>query len=68
MAVQVEQRLCSPDEAARRLHQAPQTLAQWRSEGRGPAYIKLGRKVFYTDGDLDAYVAGQRRNPQGKAA
>ena len=29
------------------LQLAPQTLAKWRSEGRGPAYTKKGRLVDY---------------------
>lgn len=24
-----------------------QTLANWRSQGRGPTYVKIGRKVLY---------------------
>ncbi len=28
------------------------TLERWRVDGRGPAYRKLGRMVFYTTEDL----------------
>lgn len=33
----------------------PRTLAQWRYEGRGPAYQKLGGRVMYSIGDIEAY-------------
>ena len=30
------------------------TLAHWRAQGRGPAFIKLGSKVVYRGRDLNA--------------
>ncbi|MCY3671651.1 MAG: MerR family transcriptional regulator [Alphaproteobacteria bacterium] len=45
-----------------------QTLAHWRSEGRGPPYVKLGAKVFYTGRDLNAWIASQRVTPGQPAA
>ena len=33
--------LFTPDETARWLKVAKQTLAKWRSEGRGPAFVRL---------------------------
>lgn len=38
----------------------PQTLAKWRSEGRGPAYIKMGSRVIYQGVDLLAYQDANR--------
>ena len=38
---------------------SPGTLEVWRSQGRGPRYIKLQRKVFYDPADLDAFSIGQ---------
>ena len=35
------------------------TLEVWRSEGRGPRYRKVGRRVFYAADDLDRFAAGQ---------
>ncbi|MCP4745686.1 MAG: helix-turn-helix domain-containing protein, partial [Desulfobacteraceae bacterium] len=29
------------------------TLANWRCQGRGPAYVKYGRKVLYPIQSLD---------------
>jgi len=32
------------------------TLATWRSQKRGPTSVKLGKRVFYTTGDLQQWV------------
>ena len=32
------------------------TMAHWRSEGRGPAFIKIGPKVVYRGCDLNAWL------------
>jgi excisionase family DNA binding protein len=52
--------LLTPDEAAACLRCAKQTLARWRCEGGGPAYVKMGARVLYRRADLDAWVAGRR--------
>ena len=33
------------------------TLAHWRSEGRGPSFIKVGSKVAYSGGALNQWLA-----------
>ena len=45
-----------------------QTLAHWRSEGRGPAYVKIGAKVFYTGRDLNAWIESRKVHPGEPAA
>ena len=35
---------------------AQQTLARWRSEGQGPKFIKVGRRVAYRAGDVRAWL------------
>ena len=40
------------------------TLAHWRSEGRGPAFIKLGQRVAYSGKDLNAWLEARRVEPQ----
>lgn len=35
------------DDAELKVLGSPSTLAHWRSEGRGPMYIKLGSRVAY---------------------
>lgn len=47
----------SREHAAKYLGVAAQTLANWRSLGRGPKSLKLGGKVFYRITDLDAFIA-----------
>ncbi len=39
----------------------PVTLCTWRVAGKGPAYRKMGRRVFYTRGDLELFLAASRR-------
>ena len=46
-------------EAAEALDMAPTTLRKWRTTGRGPAYIKLGKNVRYRLEDLTAYIQKQ---------
>lgn len=41
-------------------------LAQWRHKGMGPAYYKLGRKVFYRGADLNAWVEANRVDPSSE--
>lgn len=41
------------------------TLAHWRSEGRGPAFLKIGRRVAYSGADLNAWLAERRIEPTG---
>ena len=51
--------LLTPKEASEFLGIPDGTLAQWRSQRRGPQYIKLeGRLVRYRLSDLDAYLSG----------
>lgn len=38
----------------------PQTLAKWRHEGKGPAYIKSGRLVIYRGSDVLDWLASRR--------
>lgn len=47
--------------AAIRLGVAVATLNRWRSQGKGPPYIKRVHRIFYTQADLDAFDAASRR-------
>jgi len=40
---------------------AKQTLARWRCEGGGPAFLKLGTRVRYERADLDSWLDARRR-------
>lgn len=58
------QMILTPDEVAARLRISPSTLAQWRSQRRGPAYVKVGSRVRYLSDAIDRYLAGQTREPE----
>ena len=36
------------------------TLAHWRCEGRGPAYIRVGQRIAYSGRDLNAWLQARR--------
>ncbi|WP_299986671.1 helix-turn-helix domain-containing protein [uncultured Ruegeria sp.] len=40
-----------------------QTLAQWRSEGKGPPYTKSGSRILYSGKDLIDWLKAQRVEP-----
>jgi excisionase family DNA binding protein len=52
----VEDRLLWPDEVAELLGVPVGTLANWRYQGRGPAFAKVGRHVRYRQRDVDAWI------------
>jgi hypothetical protein len=37
------------------------TLQRWRVEGRGPCFLKIGRRVAYRVADVEAWIEGRRR-------
>lgn len=39
----------------------PKTLANWRSLGIGPAYVKLEGRIVYSLADIEAYEQSKRR-------
>jgi hypothetical protein len=52
--------LLTPDETARRLKVAKQTLARWRVEGKGPKFVRLngqGGRIAYRPSDVATWVA-----------
>jgi len=53
--------LLTPDQLADEWGIPVQTLAQWRYLGKGPAFVRLGRKIRYRRPDLNAYLESQRR-------
>ena len=36
---------------------SPRTLEQWRWQGRGPRYLKIGGRVVYREQDIEAFEA-----------
>lgn len=57
----INQSLLDPQQAANFLGMSFKTLARWRSEGRGPTFIKLNNGVVrYSTEDLLEYVDSYR--------
>ena len=44
------------------------TLNRMRVTGDGPLYSKLGRRVIYDVGDLDAWIEARKRRFTGESA
>jgi excisionase family DNA binding protein len=53
--------MATPGEVAEVLRVPEHTLACWRSQGKGPAWSKIGRHVRYDWADVDAYRVAQRK-------
>jgi len=53
--------LLTPKDTAQLLGVAEGTLAAWRHQGRGPAFVKLGRSVRYRRADLHTFLDAQTR-------
>ena len=51
--------LMEPAEVAAYLGVSEDTLARWRSSGEGPASIRVGQRVAYTERAVDAYITAQ---------
>jgi hypothetical protein len=54
-------------ETAKILHVKPQTLATWRSEGRGPWFFKVGRAIQYTPRSIREFRESCARVPEPAA-
>lgn len=46
-----------PEEVAQRLRTTVGALSNWRMQGKGPRYIKLGRKILYPLREVEAFEA-----------
>ena len=44
------------DDAAAQLGVSPRTMQRWRTEGRGPSFVRLGKLTKYRPGDLEEFV------------
>jgi excisionase family DNA binding protein len=56
-------RLLTPAEVAERLRVSTRTLEFWRHQGRGPAYVRVGKRVRYRSDDVEAFIGEQRTAP-----
>jgi hypothetical protein len=55
------ERLRTPKEAAELLRKSESFLAKARMNGNGPAYIKVGRSVVYSDTALQQWLKSRQR-------
>ena len=53
--------LIDPKQASQISKLAVQTLAIYRIRGTGPAYVKLGSRIFYRRDELESWIAQHRR-------
>jgi excisionase family DNA binding protein len=53
-----------PRAVAAELDVPEHTLAQWRYQGTGPAFMKLGRHVRYRRSDLDDWLTSRTVAPR----
>jgi hypothetical protein len=63
----LDEPLVTEADAARELHVKPATLAVWRHRREGPAFVRVGKLIFYTPSALNTYVASRRVQPPGGA-
>jgi predicted DNA-binding transcriptional regulator AlpA len=59
--------LLTQREAALALRLSERTLERLRLTGTGPAFAKVGRRVFYPQAQLDAWVAARIVNSTSEA-
>lgn len=57
----------TPTETAQKLRIAEKTLERWRSEKRGPAWLKVGRRILYPRTVVESWLAREASGP-AKAA
>lgn len=48
--------LLSADATAAFLGVQVRTLANWRVQGRGPKYVRIGRRPFYRNSDIEGWL------------
>ncbi len=64
----MDNQLLNTAEAAKVLRIGVATLHRWRGAGRGPAFIEMGRKIYYRPADIERWIEEQRRQPQDTTA
>jgi excisionase family DNA binding protein len=60
--------LMTEDELCEVLGLSKPTLQTWRSLRKGPAWIKVGKRVFFDKRQVEAWLQSQARNPAEKPA
>src|SRR5690242_8103146 len=57
----------SPEELAGFLGMTTETLKKWRSVGRGPAYVKFGRRPLYPKQEILDWIERQKHDGDREA-
>jgi len=60
--------ILTDDDLALSLGLTTQTLATWRSNGEGPAYVKAGKTVFYRREDVESWLELCVTHPRARQA
>lgn len=55
--------LLTAAEAAERLRRTPATLRNWRWRGEGPAYVRFGNRVHYTERAIAEWIDAHETDP-----
>src|SRR5579883_486964 len=58
----LQEQILTPEDVSKLLGVAEATLADWRSQRHGPAYVKAGRKVIYLLRDLESWMERQKQH------
>ncbi len=61
----MSEKLLPPSQAAELLNSTTRTLKLWRRMGRGPAFHRVGGKVFYRLEGIDSFLERGRVEPKG---
>ena len=59
--------LLTNEKAAAILKVKPATLIAWRHRGIGPAYIRLGKRVFYRPETISTFIRSLEQNPRRRS-
>jgi transposase-like protein len=61
-------RYLTTDEVAERFRLNPDTLRVWRSQSRGPKWIKPGKNVLYSEAELERWERQLERDAAAATA
>jgi len=64
-ATSLDGRLISERALAARYRKTVRTLQRWRTEGCGPAYLRIGGSIFYRTEDIEAFEVSMRKDGEG---
>ncbi|MEP1352704.1 MAG: helix-turn-helix domain-containing protein [Tateyamaria sp.] len=61
-------KLLTPIELSQLIKVPEGTIANWRCQGSGPPYTKIGNRVRYSEADVTKWINGKYRDPADRAA